>query len=167
MLVLYNVHRYNGVMALEQERIGSFGEALRHYRELRGFKQNQLAEIAEIKQGTYSDWERAAKPPNKPLAIARIAAALGVTYDDLVTGRIRTPEPRAIPLSQIEMIEAVAHKEGLDPNKLVRWIRVLKVMPDAVSDYTIQMADLNAPQPERKYKVQETQEDYKTEADEG
>lgn len=57
---------------------------LRQLRRDKGLTQNQLAQRAGVAQGSLSQWETGAVQPRLPAA-ARLAKALGVTTDEIIT----------------------------------------------------------------------------------
>jgi putative transcriptional regulator len=65
-----------------------FGEMLQREREKAGMSQPELAKAAGVPVGTLRNWEQGRRYP-RPEAIARLAKALGLEADDLVTAVAR------------------------------------------------------------------------------
>lgn len=61
----------------------TFGENVVRYRELRGLKQKELAELIDVSPSRLNYWEKDKREPDMLLA-RRIAKVLGVTTDDLI-----------------------------------------------------------------------------------
>lgn len=64
---------------------------LKHYRELRGWTQETLADLARIKRGTYAKYESG---PNRPdyETLVVLARLFGVTTDTLLDNTLPIPE---------------------------------------------------------------------------
>ena len=60
------------------------GDNLKALREARGWRQEDLAAVAHLKQGDISKWEKGTVP--RVSTLIRLAVALGVDLDQLVTG---------------------------------------------------------------------------------
>lgn len=61
----------------------NLGESIRHYRQMRGFSQESLAEILDVTQGTVGHWENGRREPSISQT-KLIAKALGVTLITLL-----------------------------------------------------------------------------------
>ncbi|MBD5153247.1 MAG: helix-turn-helix transcriptional regulator [Oscillibacter sp.] len=71
----------------------TFGERVKQYREAKGYTQEELAELVGVAKTTITGYERGNRAPDVA-KIKKIAAALGVTGDDLLdTGT--APRPAA------------------------------------------------------------------------
>jgi transcriptional regulator with XRE-family HTH domain len=55
------------------------GTAIRELRELRGLTQQELGKRASVPWRTLQNWEQGRAPPGNLAALARLAAALGVS----------------------------------------------------------------------------------------
>ena len=60
---------------------------IQHYRKSRGISQSELARQAGVNLRTLQDYEQGRKPINQAAAVTvhKIAKALGVTVEDLIT----------------------------------------------------------------------------------
>lgn len=82
------------VTATVSEVVGvpmGFKENLRRLREARGWTQGEAARQASVPFRSYQNWEIGGREPRLE-ALVRLAAAFGVSYDELLEG-VGEPEP--------------------------------------------------------------------------
>ncbi len=74
----------------------TLGEKIRNLRKQKGFKRGKLAKLSETSKSYIRGIENKNPPEPSMDKVAKIAAALGVTADDLVDSRDSTPVPNAV-----------------------------------------------------------------------
>ena len=75
---------------------------LKHYRDLRGWTQDDVAKLAGLQRGTYAKYESG---PNKPdyETLVKFAKLFGVTTDTLLDNTLPVPEEMEDELLFVEM----------------------------------------------------------------
>jgi transcriptional regulator with XRE-family HTH domain len=90
-----------------------FGERLYQLRLEKGFSQQQIAERVEVTQQAYAGWERSTTAL-RPLDIAKLAAALEVSSDELL-GLKSIPKRKGGPLGRahrlFEKVSSLSRKQ--------------------------------------------------------
>ena len=81
----------NGKKATSTETTSSFAQTLRAFRKKKGFSQEELADIVKVSLKTVQRWETNTRQPRID-EIRRLAQALNVTEQELLTGEPKTTE---------------------------------------------------------------------------
>ena len=98
--------------------MATLGEAIRHWREKRGLSMYELGRRANVQTSTLTELESGKQKSMRADRLQRIAAALGVTTDELVHIDEGAPRPsRDLPGSRLEewTTEIVAIGPNLTP----------------------------------------------------
>jgi transcriptional regulator with XRE-family HTH domain len=80
-----------------------FSETVERLRSQAGLQQERLAEIAGVSQGAVSGWKNGAIP--KADVLYRLAGALGVSMEYLLTGEEPGDRPTMLPAPNVEVAE--------------------------------------------------------------
>ena len=110
----------------------SFGSKLREYREAKGYTQEQLAQMIGVAKTTITGYERGNRSPDVS-KIKKLAAALGVTGDDLLDTGIEAIEK---PQYSSEAMRFAQNYERLDKHE--KQI-IQRIMNDGLSEADMQL----------------------------
>lgn len=105
----------------------NFGENLMRMRKRKGFSQEDLAFSIDVSRQTIYSWEAELNYPNVVM-LKKIADALGVTTDDLISGYDVSQLPNG--LDKIEVRFLKKHDEDVYYNELPNWFVKLSIGDD-------------------------------------
>ena len=74
----------------------TFGERIAEKRKIKGYTQEQLAEMVGVSAQAVSKWENDLSCPDV-MTLPTLAQKLGCTVDELLTGREPAPQPTIVP----------------------------------------------------------------------
>lgn len=126
---------------LDSEKIGKF---IMKKRKALGFTQQQLADRLKISYQAVSKWENGAAYPNIEL-LFDLAAALGVTVDEVLTGNEKTADELSYSKAGIDISYTDAMKKEMAGYLKTDDCRVLNGLGPFASLYDINFEDIKEP----------------------